>query len=528
MKFTRARFRILVPVHAPLFTRTFFTAIFFTANLLTASAVHAQEDGAHIKAALPRLEQFAKDALKESGVPGLAVAVVYKDEVVYLQGFGVRKAGGDEPVTADTVFQLASASKPIASTIVAALVGDKVVSWDTPVQSIDPEFQLSDPWITSQVTLRDLFAHRSGLYGDAGNDLEQLGFERATILARLRYLNPGGPFRASYAYSNFGMTAGGIAAAKAAGKSWEEVAKMRLYKPLGMAHTSSSYQDFIAESNRASLHILVDGAWTPKLTRNAEAQSPAGGVSSSARDMAQWLRLQLGNGSFEGKQLVGKDALEETHQPLILRGPNPITGRPSFYGLGWSVDYDTAGRLRLSHAGAFSVGARTYVGLIPSEDLGVVVLTNAFPTGVPEAIADTFFDTVLEGKPQRDWLKTWDGLYNALTEGFSSAAAAYQTPPKQPSPALPLSAYVGSYANAYVGNIEVVAKDGALQLIMGPQRMAFALEPYARDLFLYYPYEELPAVPSPVTFSIGAQQQATQLVIDDLNGVGQGVFSRVP
>jgi CubicO group peptidase (beta-lactamase class C family) len=236
------------------------------------------------------------------------------------------------------------------------------------------------------VTLRDLFAHRSGLYGDAGNDLESLGFDRDTILSRLRYLEPGGPFRASYAYSNFGITAGGVAAAAAAGKTWEEVTEDELYAPLGMTQTSSRYLDFTKRPERARLHILKDGVWVPGPVRNADAQSPAGGVSSSVQDLAQWLRLQLGEGTLGGQQIVSEAALAETHQPEIVRGPNPITGALAFYGLGWNVDYDNEGYTYISHAGAFSMGARTLVKMLPAEDLGIIVLSNAFPTGVPEGL----------------------------------------------------------------------------------------------------------------------------------------------
>jgi CubicO group peptidase (beta-lactamase class C family) len=471
-----------------------------------------------VQAALPKLETFVNDALEETGVPGLAVAVVYQDEVVYLKGFGVREAGGDEPVTEDTVFQLASMSKPIASTIVAALVSDGVVVWDDRANDLDPAFQLSDPWITHEVTLRDLFSHRSGLYGDAGNDLEGLSFERDEILSRLRYLTPAGDFRATYAYSNFGMTAGGVAAAKAAGKTWEEVAEEQLYEPLGMTATSSRYEDFIAQENRAHLHIPVDGVWTPKLTRDADPQSPAGGVSSSARDLAQWLRLQLGNGNFEGEQVISEAALAETHLPHIISGANPITGRPGFYGLGWVVNYDDAGRLRIGHAGAFSVGARTVVTMIPSEQLGIIVLANAFPTGVPEGITDTFFDLVHEDEPTRDWLGTYNKLYDQLAAGFTSGAAQYAQPPATPSAALPNASYVGTYTNDYVGDIEVTEENGALTLLLGPQKQAFPLTHYDRDVFLYHPAPEWPDLPGGAIFTVGADQQATRVVLDDLYG----------
>jgi CubicO group peptidase (beta-lactamase class C family) len=478
-----------------------------------------------VTAALAQLDTLAQDALARTGVPGLAIAVVYQDQVVYLKGFGVRDTTDPQPVDADTVFQIASMSKPIASTVVSAIVSDGLATWDDPLVKHDPGFQMYDPWVTSQVTLRDMFAHRSGLPGSAGEDLEDVGFDRDTILQRLRYLKPASSFRSTYAYSNFGMTAGGVAAAKAANQTWEEAAAERLYRPLGMTSTSSRYADYAAASNRARIHVQDNGRWVPKFTRDADAQSPAGGVNSTARDLAQWLRLQLGEGTVDGRQIVRPQVLAQTHQPLITRGTAPVSGRPSFYGLGWGIEYDAQGRTVLSHAGAFFLGARTQVKLLPDEGLGIVVLTNAFPTGVPEAITSGFFDLVLEGRQTRDWLSLWDGLYAGLAASLAAIGATYATPPAQPSAALPLGAYAGIYTNDYFGPIEVAEQGDGLVLRLGPQKRSFPLRHFDRDLFTQdFP----PAPPTGVSFSVGPDGAAQSVVLDLFNENGQGTFTRVP
>ena len=165
------------------------------------------------------------------------------------------------------------------------------------------------------------------------------------------------------------------------------MAEEKLYKPLGMNSTSSRYADFLKHLNRASLHVRVNGKWTPLVKRNPDPQSPAGGVSSNVRDLTQWVRLQLGNGKFEGKQLINEEAIEQTHLPLMEQGMHAITEAPSFYGLGWGINYGRYGT-NWVHAGAFSQSARTVVSLIPSEQLGIILLSNAFPTGVPDALAN--------------------------------------------------------------------------------------------------------------------------------------------
>jgi CubicO group peptidase (beta-lactamase class C family) len=313
--------------------------------ILTVAAVPAQvvartANTQSVTAALQKIEAFIDEHMRQGMVPGLSVAVVFEDQVVYLKGFGVREVGKPEPVDADTVFQLASMSKPISASVVAAIVDDgETVTWDTRIADIDPSFQLFDAYPSQQVTIRDLFAHRSGLPGNAGNDLEELGYDRDTILHQLRLVSPSSSFRAGYSYSNFGLTEGALAAAKTTGKSWEDIAEQLVYAPLGMTSTSSRHADFLKHDNRAALHVWYDGRWQALSKRMPDAQAPAGGVSSNARDLAQWMRLELGNGSYGGESLIAEAALVETHLPVITRGRDPFTGAPSFYGLGWGVDY---------------------------------------------------------------------------------------------------------------------------------------------------------------------------------------------
>jgi CubicO group peptidase (beta-lactamase class C family) len=503
------------------------TLIALTLAPATAALAAVTEEA--VQAALPKLEQLAQQTVDRGDVPGLSIAVVYRDRVVFLKGFGLREEGKPDTVDADTVFQLASCSKPVSSTVVAALVGRGVVSWDSRIADIDPGFALAEAYPTRQLTIRDLFSHRSGLPGDAGNELEALGYGRDEILHRLRQVPPASSFRSGYSYSNFGLTEGGVAAAKAAGMSWEDAAQQLLYGPLGMTMTSSRHADFLARADRAELHIRVGGAWQAKIKRDPDAQAPAGGVSSTARDMAQWLRLELGGGRYAGEDLIKPEALAETHQPLMARGANPVTGAASFYGLGWNVEYGRHG-LQWGHAGAFSVGARTQVSLYPDEDIGIVVLANAFPTGVPEGIADSFFDQVFDGRTGEDWIAKWNRMYEGMFAPVVAAAQArYGKAPASPSPALPLSAYAGSYANAYLGTATVTERQGTLWLALGPKQQAeFPLRHFDRDLFVYTPSPEIPDAPAGVTFRIGPDGSADQVTIEDLDDLGLGVLARTP
>src|SRR6266705_2916643 len=209
-----------------------------------------------VNRAIQEVEKLAQKEIQQDALPGIAIAVVFQDKIVFAKGFGVRDVNTKTPVDADTVFQLASLSKPIGSTVVAELVGEGKITWDSKLRVLDPTFEMFDPWVTREITIRDMYAHRSGLPAHAGDLLEDLGFTRAEILYRLRYQHPASSFRSHYAYTNFGMTEGGIAAAKAYGLEWEDAVKQKLYNPLGMPSTSSRYADFTARRNKALGHVL--------------------------------------------------------------------------------------------------------------------------------------------------------------------------------------------------------------------------------------------------------------------------------
>src|SRR5215510_4150777 len=345
-----------------------------------------------------KLDELAKRAMKQTGVPGISVAVVFDDQLLYQNGYGVRSSETKSPVQAETVFQSASLSKPISATIMAGLVGGGrwnnygkgTLAWADPIITYAPDIVLSDPWVTDHVTFKDLFAHRSGLPGEsAGNDLETIEYDRDTILQRLRYVPVEG-FRNKYSYSNFGMTLAGDVAAKAAGSNWENVSEQVLFDPVGMASTSMRHQDYLKQANRAELHVKIDGQWKPAFKRKPDAQAPAGGCSSNVVDLARWVRLSLKGGMLGDQRIINKEALDATHTPVIMMmPPMPTIADPAgFYGLGWNIGMTTYGEVDWNHSGAFSLGASTVAKLIPNEGLGIVVLT----TGVPSAAAVSMVD----------------------------------------------------------------------------------------------------------------------------------------
>ncbi|MFI9150279.1 serine hydrolase [Streptomyces sp. NPDC053367] len=480
-----------------------------------------QLDDAEVQRAVDRLDGVVEAAMKRTGTPGVAVAVVHDGKVLHLKGYGVRKSGEKAAVDADTVFQLASVSKPIASTVVSEAVGAE--GWDEPVAPNLPDFRLKDPWVTSHVTVADLFAHRSGLPDHAGDLLEDLGYDRAYILSHLRY-EPLTPFRAGYAYTNFGLPAAAQAVADDRGVPWEKLAADTLYKPAGMDSTSSRFEDYAKAANRAWGHVkAADGTWKPEFVRDPDAQSPAGGVSSSARDMASWLRLQLANGKLDGRQIIDADALERTHVPeSVASPPHAPAGRTGFYGLGWNVSYDDEGRLRLSHTGAFALGAHTNVTMLPGEQLGIVVLSNTSPVGVADAVALDFFDIAQTGEVSRDWMPLVDAVYQQQVDEARSRTD-YAHPPSDARPAKPADTYTGTYDSDYYGRAQVVeGESGALTLRLGPKPQSYRLTHYSGDTFSFRTAGENAVGLTGVTFT----PDGKSLTVEYLDTEGLGTFTR--
>jgi CubicO group peptidase (beta-lactamase class C family) len=486
-----------------------------------------------VQQAVDRLDDLIKSLLNDTKVPSIAAAVVFNDTVLYANAFGLQEIGSNQSVTPQTVYQVASLSKPISSTIVAQLVSLGHLEWTSKANELDSTIELSDPWVTREVTIEDFFAHRSGLFGGAGDDLESFDYNRLEILSRMKYLQPTGLFRIAYQYSNYGITMGATAAASAAGVSWEEAAA-RFYERCNMTSTSSENNAFRRNPNRARLHVRGGNGTdhsTPYIVapeRNPDPQAPAGGVSSNVVDLAQWLRLQLANGSYNGEEIVSSKALIYTHQPQINRGLDPATNLTAFYGLGWNVNYQPSGDILIGHAGAFTSGTRSYARLSIADGIGIVVLSNCWPTGVPDGIAYTFMDWVYEGytKEKVDWLSFWDGLYDQLNEVLSTLDPNLATPVLNRSPPLGgADVYAGTYRNTYVGVVQVQGTDNQNLTIQVGGR-SLPLTHWDRDVFVMKPVPENPEYPTTVIFSIGPTGRAQQMVLGVFNGDGGGVLIR--
>jgi CubicO group peptidase (beta-lactamase class C family) len=299
----------------------------------------------------------------------------------------------------------------------------------------------------------------------AGDVLEDLGYDRRQVLDRLRHL-PLGPFRISYAYTNFGFTAGAEAVAVSAGKPWEVLADEALFDPLEMGATSYRFTDYEAAKNRAVGHIHMDGRYQPSYVRNADVEAPAGGASSSVNDMTRWLAMVLADGSHDGRSIIDAKALLPALTPQIVSSPATEPAmRSGFYGFGFNVSASSAARMELSHSGAFELGAGANFLILPSADVAIVALTNATPSGVPEALTAEFADLVQFGEVREDWYGLYSRIFAEMEKPFGSLTG--NQPPANSVPPAPLASYTGTYANDYWGPARVTERDGRLRLALG-------------------------------------------------------------
>jgi CubicO group peptidase (beta-lactamase class C family) len=267
---------------------------------------------ARVKALIPDLETYIQRGMKAYDLPGLAIGVVAGDRLVYAKGFGVRSKAGGAPVDTRTAFQIGSLTKGFLATTMAIMVDRDKVHWDDRVVDLYPAFQFHDAWVTREFRVFDLMAQRSGLRPLVNDVVALLGYAEPAVIRSLRYVEPVSSFRTTFAYTNMThVLAGRIVASLAGAPDWNAVAQRELLDPLGMAETS-----FTAEAMKAAAHRAQGHRWTPDGTIEVPFEplfpygfGAAGDINSTLEDMARWLRLQLGSGSFEGRRIVSPDSL---------------------------------------------------------------------------------------------------------------------------------------------------------------------------------------------------------------------------
>lgn len=476
-----------------------------------ASAQHARRADP-----LAGLDQYIERAIHDWGIPGLAVAIVHDDSVIYAKGFGVREIGKPAPVDAHTLFAIGSNTKAFTSAVIGSLVDQGTMRFDAPVTTYLPWFQLYDPWVTREITIRDLLSHRSGL-GRRG-DLLWYGsaYSRDEIVRRIRYLPPNTSFRSAFGYQNIMFLTAGQAAAAAAHTTWDSLIVQRIFRPLHMTESNTSVTALAGQPDVATPHLIEHGQAQAIPWRNIDNVGPAGSINSNVTDMAKWIRLQLAGGTLDGTTIVKRATLDEIHSPQTIVAAPHDTLFPSMhfntYGMGWVLQ-DYRGRELVWHNGGID-GMLSEVRLVPEEHLGLVILTNAEGHELGPALAFRIIDAFL-GAPPRDWSAIYLARFKdaqAREAAAEQKIIAARVPDTHPS--LPLDRYAGTYADTMYGDATVSLEQGALVLRFGPS-FTGRLEHWNYDTFRVT-WQSKREGATFVTFSLDAQGKVDRMTVQGI------------
>jgi len=464
-----------------------------------------------------QLDAYTAKAVRDWDVVGLAIAVVKDGRVAFAKGYGVRELGKPEPVDTATLFAIGSTTKAMTAAALGMLVDEGRVHWDDPVTRYLPGFQLRDPWVTRELTVRDLLTHRAGL---PNADYLWYGADNTTaeILRRVRFIEPAYSLRSGFIYQNVMYAAAGQVVAAASGVPWDEFVRTRIFAPLHMGRTVPLLPRAGAVPNVASPHDRVDDTLRVITNASVDPVASAGAVWSSVADMAKWMRFVLDSARVDGRRLLQPATFAELFEPQTMVPPGEFypTARLTHphwttYALGW-FQQDYEGRAVSFHTGSID-GMVAIIGLIPDERLGVYVLANTDHAEVRHALMLKAFD--LWGPPRaraRDWSAELRTLYgNARAQGVAARKAAEAKRVTGTKPSLPVARYAGVYADSLYGEATVRSVNDGLRLRVGT--LEGTLEHWQFDTFRVR-WDERWLGTDLVTFVLGPDGAPARLEID--------------
>jgi CubicO group peptidase (beta-lactamase class C family) len=423
---------------------------------------------------IPDIEAYITSGMKGFDIPGLSIGIVANNRLVYAKGFGVRSKSNPLPVDTRTVFQIGSTTKAFLTATMAIMVDRGKLRWNDRVIDLYPEFRLKDPWVTREFRLFDLPAQRSGLPPLVNDVLVMLNFPEPELIRSLGRVDPVSSFRTTFAYTNITHLLASRIVAKAAGApDWNVVLQKELFEPLGMKDSTYTAEAIKAEANHANGH-----RWTPKGTIEVPftpifpyAMAGAGDINSNIEEMARWVRMQLGDGAFDGRRIVSTENLAYTRMPKVA-----LTNEVS-YALGW-YNYLTPNGNILWHDGdALSFGS--FVGLVPDKNIGIIILTNETNVEAPNSLGTWVLDRIL-GNTKHDYAV--ENLKNAKAS-FEATAKRFAKP-ANPRPFPQVAPLAGNFINPSFGKAVLTTKANALVIEILATGAKFELVPWDGDIFI--------------------------------------------
>ena len=478
--------------------------------------------------------------MKASEVPGAAIAIVENGKVTLARGYGIRKLGSAEAVGADTLFQIGSTTKAVTATALALLVEEGKIRWDDRVIDHLPGFRMYDPWVTREITVRDLLVHRSGL-GRGQGDLmfvPSTEISRADLVRRIQFLKPATSFRSGFAYDNVLYAVAGQLIEAVCGKTWEDFVEERIFQPLGMAASVTNDIDRLSVADRAFPHgrmgelrgIGAQQLFDEKKVALGANVGPAGAIAAGANDLARWLAVQLASGQLPGSEqrLFSAESAQAMWQPVV---PVPVTpfppaladAVPQFrgYALGWMVQ-DYRGHKVIQHGGG-TLGFRAVVVLIPEKNTGFAIVNNSEDNELVPGLHYELLDHYL-GLPKHDWPKAFKDFFAERNKAGLEAQKAAEAQRPQSSPSLPLASYAGAYSDPWYGPIAITEAGGQLAIdFKQTPGMVGPLEHWAYDTFVARWPDPL-IEPAFVTFALDAAGKPTRITLKAFSPIADFSF----
>lgn len=513
--------------------------ILFTSFVVTLPGFAIENNtDATLNKLLPEFEQYAVKSMQDWKVPGMTIAIVKDNQIVYSKGFGVKKIGSNEPVNSDTVFQIGSIAKSFTAVLGGILVDQNKIKWKDQVVDYYPQFMMNDPVVTREFMVQDLFAQNSGLPAHVGDTQAILGYPADQILDSLRYYKPDSSFRSQFAYQNIFFVVADKLMESASHKNWSGLLTEQVFQPLAMTNSTISSAAFNAASNVAALHQLKNNK-VVALPKGYEGEefvytvAPAGGINSTTEDMTHYLLMLLNEGKYKDKQVISRENLQYLWAPKTI--VQEMGGRWSFYGLGWIYTQYNPSPI-VWHNGA-TLGHKAMIAFMPTQKIGIVILSNLQGTLLPDALAMEFFDRYMNN-PEQDWnakmlQSTQRSHINILAEAETEKATVTMRQKSiraAESGYLPLKNYAGRYNNPVYGDVEIKAEADNLYMIIGPDKVRMNITPLFRDIFQLHwsgAGDDLQSDNNKVHFVVDIDGVAKLVYIEFFKDAAGGLFKRL-
>jgi len=461
------------------------------AGILLCNSVFAQED--IILNGKP-IDEYITESMKRWEVPGVSVAIIKDGEIVLLKGYGIRELGKSDKVDENTIFAVASNTKPFTGTLVAMLEAEKKLFLDDKITDYIKSFLLYNDKFSEVATIKDMLTHRIGL-GTFHGDFLTWGtkFSRGETISMMKYVKPIYDYRSGFGYNNSGFLVAGEIAGFVSKKSWDELIKEYFFIPLEMNRSCTSVNDLKNFDNVATPHSLdYDFKYVPVPWRNVDNIAPAASINSSAADMANWILMQVNEGKFKDKIIFDKKILLKTQTPYNVipsptHGSKNLTGRHFMtYGLGWFM-MDYKGKLLIEHSGGYD-GMVSRTAFLPEEKAGLVILTNNDQNGMIYSLMYQIFDWCINAQTTN-----WDSVFFVnFSRNFEYEKSQWENILEKKDVSLKnsfdLNNITGTYFNEAAGNCSITFENDKYILRMDCRNnFEGTLEKWRNDTLLFSP-----------------------------------------